>query len=114
LTIALTARAGAFFILPIIVLWLGINYRNALGWRKPMVVGITVVVIGMMANLVMVKVVGSPGGVPFSNYSYALYGLASGNKGWGQVMVDYPGVREDEVFGLASENTGKPSLFYKE
>ena len=114
LTIALNARAGAFFILPIIVLWLGINYKNALGWRKPMVVGIAMVIIGMMGNLVLVKVVGSSGGVPFSNYSYTLYGLASGNKGWGQVIEDYPGVREDEVFGLAIQKIQEnPSLFFQ-
>jgi hypothetical protein len=112
LTIALNARAGAFFILPVIVLWLGIHNKKV-GWQKPIKVGIAVVAIAMIANLTMGKVVGSPNAVPFSNYSHTLYGLASGNAGWQQVTQDYPDVKEGEIFGLAIQKIRKdPSLFF--
>jgi len=112
LTIALNARAGAFFILPVIILWFGINYKKEMGWRKPIVSGIALVALGMLGNLIMVKLVGSPNAVPFSNYSYTLYGLASGNAGWSQVIRDYPDVKEEEVLGLAFEKIKEnPSLF---
>lgn len=112
LTIALNARAGAFFILPTIALWFGINFGKELGWWKPIAIGIVVIVVGIAANFAMVKAVGSPDAVPFSNYSYTLYGLASGNKGWLQVIEDYPDVKEEEVFGLAVRKIKEnPSLF---
>jgi hypothetical protein len=112
LTIALNARAGAFFILPTITLWFAFHFKEWLGWWKPVAVGVAVIIIGMLANLAMVKTVGSLNGVPFSNYSYTLYGLASGNKGWSQVTEDYPGVKEEDVFGLAIQKIReKPSLF---
>lgn len=113
LTIALNARAGAFFILPLIILWLGINYNKELGWRKLVAVGIALVALGMLGNLVIVKTIGAPNAVPFSNFSYTLYGLASGNTGWTQVFQDYPDVKEEEVLGLALEKIkGNPSLFF--
>jgi hypothetical protein len=113
LTVALNARAGAFFILPVIALWFGINFKNTLGWRKPIAVGIAAIAIGMAGNLAMAKAVGSPDGAPFSNYSYTLYGLATGNTGWRQVLTDYPGVREDQVFDLAVQKIKEsPSLFF--
>jgi len=112
LTIALNARSGAFFILPVIILWLGINYKKEMGWRKPIAVGIALVALGMLGNLIMVKLVGSPNAHPFSNYSYTLYGLASGNAGWSQAIRDYPDVKEEEVLGLALEKIKEnPSLF---
>lgn len=80
LTIALNARAGAFFILPTIALWFGIDFSKGLGWRKPIAVGIVAIVVGMAGNFAMVKAVGSPYAVPLSNYSYTLYGLASGTQ----------------------------------
>ncbi len=112
LTLALNARAGAFFILPILALWFGINYRKGSSWQKPILVGIAVIIVGMTANLSMVKMIGPAHTVPFSNYAYTLYGLASGNQGWSQVIRDYPEVKEEEVFGLAIQKIKEnPSLF---
>ncbi|HXQ33650.1 MAG TPA: hypothetical protein VN843_06475 [Anaerolineales bacterium] len=112
LTVALNARAGAFFILPAFILWFGIIHHKNLGWRKPIALGIAVVVLGMLSNMVMVKIIGSTDAVPFSNYSYSLYGLASGNAGWSQVNRDHPDVKEEEVLGLALEKIhNNPSLF---
>ena len=112
LTVALNARAGAFFILPMIILWLGITYHKQMGWWKPIAIAFVSVGLGMFLNLVMVKTIGSPNPVLFSNYSYTLYGLASGNAGWSQVIRDYPDVKEQEVFELALEKIkNNPSLF---
>lgn len=112
LTVALNVRAGAFFILPVITLWFGINYSPKMGWQKPIALGIFVVALGMLGNLFIAKTIGAPDAPPFSNYSYTLYGLASGNAGWSQVIKDYPDVKEGEVFGLALEKIkDNPSLF---
>jgi hypothetical protein len=112
LTVGLNARAGAFFILPVIIVWLGIVFHPQLGWRKTIALGIGAVMLGMLGNLCLAKTIGAPDAVPFSNYSYTLYGLASGNAGWSQVIRDHPDVKEGEVLGLALEKIrDNPSLF---
>ena len=53
-------------------------------------------------NLTFIKVDWtSEGGVPFSNFSYTFYGLASGGAKWDQVFKDYPGIKEEDVPALA-------------
>jgi hypothetical protein len=38
----------------------------------------------------------------FSNFSYSLYGLVAGGKGWAQVIVDHPNAKEGaEIYALA-------------
>src|SRR6185503_13795713 len=42
------------------------------------------------------------GSASFSNYSYVLYGLVVGGKGWGQVSIDHPEAQEGaEIYKLA-------------
>ncbi len=111
LTIALSIRAGAFFILPALLLWVGLMYKRESGWKGIVLVGMAVVV-ALTSNMIFKKVIGNPKGVLFSNYSYTLYGLASGNAGWKQVLIDVPNVKENEIFGLAlNKIKSDPALF---
>ena len=113
LTVGLNARAGAFFILPVLIVWLGIVYQQQkLGWRRAIALGVGAVILGMLGNLFIAKTIGAPDAAPFSNYSYTLYGLASGNAGWSQVIRDHPDVKEEDVAWLALEKIREnPSLF---
>ena len=101
LSLALIARAGAFFILPGLIIWIALAFRskNVL-WRAPGL-AIAVVVLAFILNSVLLKTLADPQGIPFSNYSYTLYGLASGNKGWTQAGQDHPTASATEVFSLA-------------
>ncbi len=111
LTIALSIRAGAFFILPALLLWVGLVHKRETGWKGIVLVGMAVVV-ALTSNMIFKKVIGNPNGVLFSNYSYTLYGLASGNAGWKQVSIDFPNARENEIFGLAMDKIKRdPGLF---
>ncbi len=104
LSAALNARAGAFAILPALVLW-GVLYFRA-GRRISfnfLIKGLLTVLLPFIINLGLVKAIGSPGGVAFANYAQTFYGLVSGNKGWDQVYRDHPGIAENEVLGLAFE-----------
>lgn len=105
LTLGLNARAGAFFVLPALILWGTYLFReqSRISWRF-LLGGFSAVFLGFLVNLVVLKSVGSPEGVAFSNFSYTLYGQAVGGKGWGQVMIDYPEAREGkEIYLLAFE-----------
>jgi hypothetical protein len=101
LTLALNARAGAFFILPAFILWIALYFGQKTSFLRVAGLAGAVVLMGFLLNLLLVKSIGSGSGRAFSNYSYVLYGLASGNKGWDQVEIDYPNVTEPEVMSLA-------------
>ncbi|MCI0608136.1 MAG: glycosyltransferase family 39 protein [Anaerolineae bacterium] len=114
LTLALNARAGAFFILPILSLWLAFSFRQRAGFWRSAGLAIIVVISVFLLNLVLVRVIADPQSTSFSNYSYTLYGLASGNKGWTYVMEDHPGVTESEVMPLAIQKIrSEPTLLFQ-
>ena len=93
LTLALNARAGAFFILPVIILWGAWSFRGVarVSWRF-LIGGAGVVLFGFILNSILLKIIGSPHGMAFSNFSYTLYGLIVGGT-WTQVMVDHPEIK---------------------
>ncbi len=91
-TLALNARAGAFFILPLLLLWGGWMFREA-GSRfslRFLLMSSFIVFVAFAANLILVRVLASPSGIPFSNFSYTLYGLASGGNSWHYVLEIHP------------------------
>ena len=111
LTLALNARAGAFFILPALIVWLAVSFRRRTAFWRPAGSALVIVIAVFLLNLFLVKLIADPQGVPFSNYSFTLYGLASGNKGWSQVIKDHPEVLDQQVMPLAMQKIrSKPIL----
>ena len=92
-TLALNARAGAFFMLPILILWAGwlLRENKLIPW-KVLFISTSAVVLGFALNLALTRLVAVPSGVPFANFSYTLYGLASGGKSWAYVFEAHPEV----------------------
>ena len=92
-TTALVVRAGAFFVLPGLILWrawlLGTSGRARMALVAE---GIGAVGLGFLLNILVLKAIGPPGAAPFSNFTYTLYGLAAGGNGWKQVYLDHPGL----------------------
>jgi hypothetical protein len=110
LTLALNARAGAFFILPAIIIWGTWSFRGTaqFSWRF-LLGGTSVMLLGFLLNLIVLKTVGSPDGVGFSNFSHTLYGLIVGGD-WTQVTIDHPEVESlnepelsQRIYALAFE-----------
>jgi hypothetical protein len=91
LTLALNARAGTFFILPALILWATFAFRGKRRFSLS-ALGLTVaaVTLGFALNLLVFKVIAEPGGMVFSNFSYTLYGVVAGGKGWTQILIDHP------------------------
>ena len=50
------------------------------------------VIFGFALNLVITKIIAVPSGVPFANFSYTLFGLASGGKSWVYIFEAHPEV----------------------
>lgn len=104
LTVGLNARAGAFFVLPVLAVWMVYVQQHKFVWWKIFIGAVCVIFLGMASNLLLLKLIGpTVGAVPFSNFSYTFYGLASGNKGWDQVLRDHPNLKEEDVPALAIE-----------
>ncbi|MFN8413060.1 MAG: hypothetical protein U0Z26_11790 [Anaerolineales bacterium] len=92
-TLALNARAGAFFILPILIIWFSWALRDysRFSWRVA-IITTSAVILGFVLNLGATKIIAASSGVPFANFSYTLFGLASGGKSWAYVFQAHPEV----------------------
>lgn len=90
LTTALNVRAGAFFILPLLVLWVGWLFRGK-GWLawKPTLLAALVMAAGFGLNSLVLRLIGNPEGLLFGNFAESLYGLASGGERWSYVYTQY-------------------------
>ncbi len=87
-SMAMNARPGALFLLPILVLWSWAN-RKTFG-RKALLILIGVISIGFILNNYLVKSMSLNEKDAFSNFGHSLYGLASGYKGWGYIYTVHP------------------------
>ncbi len=114
LTIALNARQGAFFILPTLILWIGLLFYK-IGRTKYVLLVLTLIVaFGMTANIALSKAIGSPNTTPFSIYSHFLYSLVTGGQGWPKAALDHPGITEEGIFRLSVEIfKEQPGLLFK-
>ncbi len=88
LTLAVLTRAGALFSVPLVTIAILIGHHKSAreSWRQAVLVGVTVV--GCMGAVYLgARLVVAPGAVFQGNFSYVLYGLAAGGKGWSYVTT---------------------------
>lgn len=119
ISIALNARAGAFFILPCLVVWAGatawLSSKNIWQWIGVASIG---VLAGFVLQALLVLAAGGSPGSSHGNFSYTLYGLSVGGKGWQQALIDHPELSGSDalmskaIYAFAWENlTVQPELF---
>jgi len=95
LTLALNVRAGAFFVLPALVLWGVWAFRGAARISRYFLLGGTAAVfLGFFCTMLMLRLIGSSESMVFSNFASHLYGLVVGGHGWQQVSIDHPFLSE--------------------
>lgn len=90
LTIGLQARAGPFVLLPSLLVWAWLDGRDA-RWRRAGVSALGVAV-GFAFNAALLRVHHGVAGGAQSNFSYTLYGLATGGLGWERAAHDFPAI----------------------
>jgi hypothetical protein len=90
-SIALNARAGAFFVLPFLVLWSGL-VAHSFNRNKYVLIALSSVAAtsGFILQAVLLIAVGGDTTNSHGSFSYVLYGLSVGGMGWQQVLVDHP------------------------
>ena len=84
LILAISIRAGAFFILPFLVIWLGWHLRGSkrLSFSTATAYGTILLVLFLAANVLFPRLTTEPGASTFGNFSYMLYGQAVGGAGF--------------------------------
>lgn len=89
LSIALCARAGAFFVLPAIALWGGARWKGAKRFSISVCLAVVLAgLVGFLINAVLARTIGTAER-SFGNYSYVLYGLVNGGD-WTLVRDEHP------------------------
>ena len=89
LVLALAARPGPFFVLPILVVWAGRCFRETEHFAmKPMLWSAAGVASGFAFAALLHRLYAVPGTVPFNDFAYSLYGLAKGGQSWSVFFSD--------------------------
>jgi hypothetical protein len=94
---ALNVRPGPMFILPFMLLWLGWIFKKPgeyISW-KFLLLGSCAIALSFILNSILIQILAGPSGAAFSNFSWALYGLAAGGKSFNYIAQVHP-----EVFAL--------------
>lgn len=83
LAVAINARAGAFFALPLLVAWpfLAPGLARGAQWRAALAIA-TGTIAGFVPGILLATIFGGGAGAPHANFSYTLYGLVSGGERW--------------------------------
>jgi len=101
LTLALNARAGAFFVLPLLILW-GAMWQEKIRFSfKHFGVLAIFVLLGFLVNFLVFKSFSVPEAIPFSNFGPTLYGMVTGYRGWQSFYGDHPGAPEQVALSLS-------------
>ncbi len=84
LVLAVSARAGAFFIFPVLILWAGWAFRG--GRRFSFIYAgistVAILVTYLAVNTVFNRLTVQPGAPPFGNFAFTLYGQVVGGAGY--------------------------------
>lgn len=87
---AVSIRAGAFFVFPLLVLWMGWRFRGSghFSWRAAGIGGLTVLLSFLFFNWVYPRLVVVPGGMANGNFAFTIYGQVIGGASWHQAIAD--------------------------
>lgn len=107
--LALNTRAGAFFVLPALLVWGAMHFARPgqqFCWRT-MGLGGTALILSFATNYGVLILSGGRPGLAFSNFSYTLYGLVNGGN-WQLALSQHPelsllepGRQASSIFHLA-------------
>ena len=105
LMVAVSARAGAFFIFPMLAVWAGWIFRGEKRFSLKMTFyTLVAVLLGyLLVNSIYSRLLGIPPGHAFGNFSYAIYGQVRGGLGWSSAIRELGTRNPSTVYRAALE-----------
>lgn len=90
LMFSISARAGAFFVFPVIILWVGLVFRKKKRFsiNAAIVAFVSLLAVFLLSNSILRMFIGAETGSSFANFSYSLYGQVRGGTGWHSAIED--------------------------
>src|SRR5262249_6720525 len=91
LSIGLFTRAGAMFALLLLIAWTVWHAKPLQGWNRYsfLLTGTACAAAGYILQRVLLAIIGDPSGGHLSNFSFFLYGLATGSRNWREALLIY-------------------------
>jgi hypothetical protein len=89
---AMNIRPGTMFILPLLLLWASWLFRKPNEYISISFFfwGSIAIVLSFVLNSLTIRLLAEPSGTAFSNFSWALYGLASGGNSYTYIFAKHP------------------------
>lgn len=105
LLIGVSARVGAFFIFPMLAIWIGWIFRGerSFNLKRAVYSFIIILVFYFLINSIYSRFLGIPPGSSFENFSYAIYGQVRGGTGWHSAIEEL-GTRDPSIVYRAALN----------
>jgi len=102
--VAVSERAGTFFVFPLLVLWSGWAFRGKerFSIRHAGLALLTITATYLVISSLYNKVIVEPGVYPFGNFAFTLYGQVVGGAGYHKAFEEL-GVRNPAVIFRAAE-----------
>jgi hypothetical protein len=107
LVVGLNTRAGAFLILPLLIVWLGYHFRNRthrqlFNWKMSTIFTLGLL-CGLLFNLALIKLYHDPidQGAMHGNFPLILYALVSGGETWTHAYTVFPDLASQPESELA-------------
>ena len=93
--LAQAARPGAVATLPLLILFTGwvLKNKKKFSWKWAAICT-SLIIIAFLLNTLLFSLTTLPGGSQTNNIGFGIYGIAVGGKGWEQIYVDHPEIRQ--------------------
>lgn len=102
LGVALTARAGAFLVLPALVLFAARRFRVGRAFSPAWALGaLAAAVLAFAPSAFLLERVGAAKSLPYGNFAPVFYALAKGGGDWTRAAAEHPEASEGEIYRLA-------------
>ncbi len=103
LMIAVSVRAGAFLVFPLIILWAGWAFHGKKRFSFPIAVYTALTALGtfLVVNVIFPWLVAAKGTTTFENFGAAIYGQVLGGVGWTQAGRDISNANASSIYQAA-------------
>lgn len=103
LVVAVSARAGTFFVFPVLVLWAGWAFRKQarFSFRATIIAFVAVSLTFLIVNPVFSSFIVEPGKRSFGNFAFTLYGQVVGGAGYNAAIQRFATRDSDIIYRAA-------------